>query len=60
MSKEIGPLNPNYMGIIGENLSTDIFSKCKKMTEVLEKYTFSILEKHKKYVKLLAKDLVKN
>ena len=60
MSKEIGPLNPNYMGIIGDNLSDDIFNKCKEMVKTLETFTFSILKKHTKYVKALAKDLLKN
>ena len=60
MSEEIGPLNPNYMGIIGDNLSEDIFNKCKEMVKTLETFTFSILKKYTKYVKALAKDLLKN
>ena len=60
MNKEIGPLNPNYMGIIGENLSDDIFNKCKEMINVLETFTLHTLKTHKKYVKALAKDLLRN
>lgn len=60
MSREIGPLNPNFMGIIGEKISDDIFIKCKEMADILETYVISQLKKHKKLVKLLARDLLKN
>jgi cell division protease FtsH len=60
MSKEMGALNPSCMGLIGENMSENMFSKCKEMTDELEEFTFSTLKKYKKYVKSLARDLLKN
>ena len=60
MSKEMGALNPDYMGLIGENMSENMFLKCKEMTDELEEFTFSTLKKYKKYVKSLARDLLKN
>ena len=59
MSKEIGPLNPLCMGIIGENMDS-VFSQCKSMVEEIEKFTFSVLKKNKKSIERLAKDLLKN
>ena len=60
MSKELGALNPNHMGVIGDNLSEEMFSKCKDMVDCLETFTHNILEKNKKYVKSIARDLLKN
>ena len=56
----MGALNPSCMGLIGENMSENMFSKCKEMTDELEEFTFSTLKKYKKYVKSLARDLLKN
>ena len=47
MSKEIGPLNPEYMGVIGENIASSVFSECKVMVEVIDEFTFSVLKKQK-------------
>jgi ATP-dependent metalloprotease FtsH len=58
MSKEIGPLNPMYMGVIGENI--DVFSQCKVMIEKIEAFTFKVLEKNKKLIEVLAADLLAN
>lgn len=60
MSDNIGPINPKFLGIIGENISENIFTQCKDMVDVLEKFTFSVLKKHKKHVVKLAKDLLNN
>ena len=60
MSKEIGPLNPQYMGVIGENIADSVFSQCKVMVDEIEEFTFSVLKKHKKLVVVMAKDLLKN
>ena len=60
MSKEIGPLNPQYMGIIGENIADSVFSQCKVMVDEIEEFTFSVLKKHKKLIVSMAKDLLKN
>ena len=60
MSKEIGPLNPQYMGVIGENITDSVFSQCKIMVDEIEEFTFSVLKKHKKLIVSMAKDLLKN
>ena len=60
MSKEIGPLNPQYMGVIGENIADSVFSQCKVMVDEIEEFTFSVLKKHKKLIVSMAKDLLKN
>lgn len=60
MSKEIGPLNPQYMGVIGENMAESVFAQCKTMVDKIEEFTFSVLKKHKKLIEKMAKDLLKN
>ena len=60
MSEEIGALNPHFMGIIGENISEEIFEQCKKMVKQLEEFTFKLLKKNKKLVISIARDLLKN
>ncbi len=60
MSKEIGPLNPQYMGVIGENIADSVFTECKVMVDEIEEFTFSILKKHRKLIVSMAKDLLKN
>lgn len=60
MSKELGPINPGFLGVIGENLSNSVFSQCKVMVDKLEEFTISILEKHKDLVVSMADDLLKN
>ena len=60
MSKELGPINPGFLGIIGENISNSVFSQCKVMVDKLEAFTISILEKHKDLVESMAEDLIKN
>jgi len=60
MSKEIGPLNPEYMGVIGENIANSVFSECKVMVEIIDEFTFSVLKKHKKHVVKMAQELLKN
>jgi cell division protease FtsH len=60
MSNNIGPINPKFLGIIGEKMSEDIFTQCKDMVYVLEEFTFSVLKKHKKHVVKLAEDLLNN
>jgi len=60
MSKEIGPLNPQYMGVIGENIAESVFTQCKVMVDDIEHFTFAILKKHKKLIEKIAADLLKN
>jgi len=60
MSEEIGPLNPLYMGVIGENIADSVFTQCKVMVDEIEEFTFSILKKHRKLIVSMAKDLLKN
>jgi len=58
MSKEIGPLNPQYMGVIGENMASAVFSQCKVMVEKIEEFTSSVLKTHKKLIEVLANELL--
>ena len=59
MNSQIGPLNPEVMGIIGENMSNDIMDNCKQLINNIEKQTMDILEKHKPYMVSIAKLLLK-
>jgi len=60
MSKELGALNPRFLGIISERLPDSIFTQCKIMVDELENFTLSILKKHKKHVLVLGGELLKN
>ena len=60
MNKELGPINPNNMGIISKNLSNDIFNKCKELVFNIEKFVEKTLKENKKNVKLLADELLSN
>lgn len=60
MSKELGALNPNHMGVIGDNLSEEMFSKCKDMVDCLETFTHNILEKKQKICKIHCSRSFKN
>jgi len=60
MSKELGALNPRFLGIISERLPDSIFTQCKIMVDELEKFTLSILKKHKQHVLVLGGELLKN
>jgi cell division protease FtsH len=59
MNKHIGPLNPEVMGAVGRNLSEESFEECKQIMAEIEDYVFKTLKKHKKYVKSIAKLLLK-
>jgi len=52
--------NPQYMGVIGENIAESVFAQCKIMVDEIEAFTFSTLKKHKKLIEKMAKDLLKN
>ena len=60
MNNTIGPLNPEVMGSIGKQLTSDIMVRCKDIIEAIEKQTIKLLKKNKKYVELLAKNLLLN
>jgi len=60
MSAQIGPLNPQYMGVVGENMAESVFAQCKVMVDELEEFTFSVLKKHKKLIIKMANDLLEN
>ena len=60
MSEKIGALNPHFMGIIGENMSDEIFDQCKVMVDELEKFTLATLKRHKRLITKIAGDLLKN
>jgi ATP-dependent metalloprotease FtsH len=60
MNETIGPLNPEVMGTIGKQLTSDIMVRCKDIVEDIEKQTIKLLTKHKRYVESIAKDLLLN
>jgi ATP-dependent metalloprotease FtsH len=60
MNETIGPLNPEVMGTIGKQLTSNIMVRCKDIVEDIEKQTIKLLTKHKRYVKSIAKDLLLN
>ena len=60
MNKNIGALNPVSMGILGKKLSTDILINCQKIVNKIEEITLDYLTKNKKYLILIAKDLLIN
>jgi len=59
MNKNIGPLNPEFMGAIGRNLSIESFEECKQIMNNIEDFVFKILKKYKKYVESIAALLLK-
>jgi len=60
MSKEIGPINPTCMGIIGENISDNMFEECAAIIKHIETIVEKYLRKHKTYIKNIAMDLLEN
>ena len=60
MSKELGAINPMFLGLIGENMTESVFLQCKGMVKNLEIFTNDILIKHKELVIKIAEDLLKN
>ena len=60
MNKELGPINPNNMGLISKNLSDDIFNRCKDLILIVESFVEEKLRENIESVKLLAKDLLAN
>ena len=59
MNNDIGPLNLDAMGVIGENISTDIMYNCKELINNIEKKTMKILEDNKAYIVSIARRLLK-
>ena len=60
MNKEIGPLNPNAMGVLGDKLTSQATKKCKEIINNIEKQTLELLKINKKHIEALAEDLLKN
>ena len=60
MNKEIGPLNPDAMGGLGKQLTSEATNKCKEIVNNIEKQTLHLLKKYKKHMEELAEDLLKN
>ena len=60
MNDTIGPLNPDVMGTIGKQLTSDIMIRCKDIIEDIENQTIKLLKKNKKYIEAIAKDLLLN
>ena len=59
MDKTNGPINPDVMGIIGDNISNKMFDDCKNIVDSIEKQTMNILKKNKDYMIKIAKLLLK-
>ena len=60
MNKKIGPLNPDSMGALGKQLTSEATNKCKEIVNAIEKQTIELLKTNKKYMEDLAEDLLKN
>ena len=60
MNDTIGPLNPDVMGSIGKQLTSDIMTRCKDIIEDIENQTIKILKKYKQHIETIAKDLLEN
>ena len=60
MNKKIGPLNPDSMGALGKQLTSEATNKCKEIVNAIEKQTIELLKTNKKYMEGLAEDLLKN
>ena len=60
MNKELGPINPNNMGLISKNLSDDIFNRCKELVLGVENFVEERLKENIESVKILANDLLVN
>ena len=50
MNDNIGPLNPNNMGVISKNLNDSIFINCKNIIKNIEEFVFNLLNQNKKYI----------
>jgi len=42
MNKQLGPINPNNMGLISKNLSDELFNRCKELVMKVEKFVEEI------------------
>jgi len=60
MNNTIGPLNPEVMGYIGKQLTSDIMVRCKNIIKSVEEQTIKLLKKNKKYIESIAKNLLLN
>jgi ATP-dependent metalloprotease FtsH len=59
MNDNIGPLNPNNMGVISKNLNDNIFINCKNIIKNIEEFVFNLLKQNKKYIFTIGKELLK-
>ncbi len=60
MNKKIGPINPSCMGMVGENLSDEMFDECAVIMQHVEQFVAKSLKRYKRYVEAIAKDLLAN
>jgi len=60
MSKEFGALNPDFMGIISESMSENVFASCKAMMDKLDEFTVDTLKTNKTHMMKIADDLLLN
>jgi len=59
MNKKMGPLNVEIMGQLGDKLSSDVLTECKNIIEKIETQVISVLNKYKKYINQIGKELIK-
>ena len=59
MNKKMGPLNIETMGQLGYKISSDILTECQNIIQKIEEQVISILNKYKKYINQIGKELVK-
>tara|TARA_B100000780_G_C21126983_1_gene457761 strand:+ start:3034 stop:4563 length:1530 start_codon:yes stop_codon:yes gene_type:complete len=60
MNKKIGPLNPEMMGPLSRNLSSDSFEECKNIIVEIEKFVLDTLSSNQIYIENIAELLLQD
>ena len=60
MNKNIGPLNIEHLGKVGESISNTVYKECQELIKKIEDVTEKYLLEHEELLKKIAKDLLKN
>ena len=59
MNKNIGPLNIEHLGKVGESISNSVYKECQELIKKIEDVTKKYLLEHEELLKKIAKDLLK-
>jgi cell division protease FtsH len=60
LNNHIGPINIGVFDYYGENITDVVFQETRNLILNIEKLTFKILKKYKRYIISIAKELIKN